>query len=681
MPDLLKSLPDLETVFMESPDTPPLCFHRHRPDGPPRAGLLICRPMIADTDANEPREVRVARRCVVEGVAVNRFSHRGTGDSFGDFEGASFADLVADAELALADLHRDVGGAPIAVMGSRLGALVAAALAQRHDLDLVLWDPVTVPARHVKELLRMQMVHLMKIRESGSTSSSLRAALDAGEMIDVFGWDFPGSVFRSLAEELETAIPDSGRSERSVLLVTTQDHGVDLGPLVPDGVSVERAEIVTRDPVWLANFDLATVGASLALIDHTVEWVADKLVSSGRATELDIDPPEEARFETGPRETPLFLDAGDAKLAAYLTEPSGSSNGQGLVMMGGAGHGTAAGPNRLWTRMARDLADEGYSVMRFTYRSTSNSTGDNPVFDLAAPLVSDARAAIDAMRATGVAEISVLGWCYGAVVATAVADTDIRRVIMLSPPARNNTMGIRSHSDQRAENMDVGHMARSLLNPSKWRSLTDADQRRTYGRIVKAKARQLRKGQKGGAGKGPEPSWLNHRWLDGLERIARKSDTEIRIMYGRDDTDHRDYQTIRGGRISEIFAVLGDRLEIHRSNGSIHQLHTPAAQQAAMVTVDMWMTGSRADDPTHPSATSVAGDSDGEPEEDSMAGPTPADIEVTVGRILLEQLALIRFAMGLENEFNIEIHDDDLIIDNFGSTRRVATYIQGRLET
>lgn len=83
--------------------------------------------------------------------------------------------------------------------------------------------------------------------------------------------------------------------------------------------------------------------------------------------------------------------------------------------------------------------------------------------------------------------------------------------------------------------------------------------------------------------------------------------------------------------------------------------------------------------------------------------PSTADIESTVTRILIEQLgleidaseiksdasllddvgldsvALIRFAMGLENEFDIEIDDDDLVLDNFETTGRVVSYVQGLL--
>ena len=89
---------------------------------------------------------------------------------------------------------------------------------------------------------------------------------------------------------------------------------------------------------------------------------------------------------------------------------------------------------------------------------------------------------------------------------------------------------------------------------------------------------------------------------------------------------------------------------------------------------------------------------------DETTSPTLADIEAKVSRILVEQLglemdeadiksdssllddvgldsvALIRFAMGLENDFDIEIDDDDLVIDNFETTGRVARYVQGRMD-
>lgn len=87
----------------------------------------------------------------------------------------------------------------------------------------------------------------------------------------------------------------------------------------------------------------------------------------------------------------------------------------------------------------------------------------------------------------------------------------------------------------------------------------------------------------------------------------------------------------------------------------------------------------------------------------SETTPTTADIEATVHRILVDQLgleigddgiasdasllddvgldsvALIRFAMELENRFDIEIADDDLVLENFETTGRVITYVEGLL--
>jgi acyl carrier protein len=86
---------------------------------------------------------------------------------------------------------------------------------------------------------------------------------------------------------------------------------------------------------------------------------------------------------------------------------------------------------------------------------------------------------------------------------------------------------------------------------------------------------------------------------------------------------------------------------------------------------------------------------------DETRSPELGEIESTITRILVEQLgleidpadigsdasllddvgldsvALIRLAMGVEDEFDVEIDDDDLVIENFETTGRIARYIQG----
>lgn len=86
---------------------------------------------------------------------------------------------------------------------------------------------------------------------------------------------------------------------------------------------------------------------------------------------------------------------------------------------------------------------------------------------------------------------------------------------------------------------------------------------------------------------------------------------------------------------------------------------------------------------------------------DETISMTLEDIEAKVTRILIEQLgldmsaadiksdasllddvgldsvALIRFAMGVEDEFDVEIDDDDLVLENFETTGRIARYIKG----
>jgi len=77
----------------------------------------------------------------------------GCGDSAGDFADASWVAWLddVDAELRQADTSR-----PVWLWCVRAGALLASpALVGRPDVNLLLWQPVTVGARHLQQFLRM----------------------------------------------------------------------------------------------------------------------------------------------------------------------------------------------------------------------------------------------------------------------------------------------------------------------------------------------------------------------------------------------------------------------------------------------------------------------------------------------------------------------------------------------
>ena len=98
------------------------------------------------------------------------------------------------------------------------------------------------------------------------------------------------------------------------------------------------------------------------------------------------------------------------------------------------------GEEKLWTHrvfvsFARQLASDGYPVLRFDYMGNGDSEGDFSQSSLATAC-DDVRAAIaEVRRRTGAQTVNLLGLRFGALVASLVAEdaTDVDRLILWAP--------------------------------------------------------------------------------------------------------------------------------------------------------------------------------------------------------------------------------------------------------
>lgn len=176
----------------------------HRPLDDAVAGLVICAPYQAELLCNYRREVLLARRLSSAGVAVHRFHYRGSGHSDGDTSRATVETMLEDAERAAAMLRSRAGTEHVAFLGTRWGALVAAEAAARASAPLVLWEPVTDPARYAEEILRFKLTHTMKEVGSDAAQEELDSELRQRGSVDVLG------------HTLELAMLDSAR-QRSLV--------------------------------------------------------------------------------------------------------------------------------------------------------------------------------------------------------------------------------------------------------------------------------------------------------------------------------------------------------------------------------------------------------------------------------------------------------------------------------
>lgn len=134
-----------------------------------------------------------ARALAAAGVGVVLLDPHGTGDSGGDFADARWPTWLADVQTAAAWAEAETGG-PVGLWGLRLGALLAAqavAAAPARFARLVLWAPVARGETFLTQFLRIRVAAAMGDGQAGGGESTkaLRAAWDAGETVEVAGYE------------------------------------------------------------------------------------------------------------------------------------------------------------------------------------------------------------------------------------------------------------------------------------------------------------------------------------------------------------------------------------------------------------------------------------------------------------------------------------------------------------
>lgn len=116
----------------------------HKIGGATRAAV-VCYPS-GDEQIHSYRTLRqLAARMSQAGIHVLRFDYYGTGDSSGETGAGDIASWCGDIETAIAELKDMTGATRVSLVGLRLGANLAARVAERRpdEIDnLVLWEPL-----------------------------------------------------------------------------------------------------------------------------------------------------------------------------------------------------------------------------------------------------------------------------------------------------------------------------------------------------------------------------------------------------------------------------------------------------------------------------------------------------------------------------------------------------------
>jgi hypothetical protein len=172
----------------------------HLPAEPAFAAVVVCSPVCAEMPRNYRREVLLGRELARRGVATLRFHYRGSGNSSGRSEELGLDTMRVDATCAIRQARRLVGAVPVALVGTRVGAVVAAdAAAEAGGCPTAVWDPVVDGERYFREVFRAQLMTELKQGTSGGrTTAELVEELRRTGWVEVAGYPITRELYDGL---------------------------------------------------------------------------------------------------------------------------------------------------------------------------------------------------------------------------------------------------------------------------------------------------------------------------------------------------------------------------------------------------------------------------------------------------------------------------------------------------
>ncbi len=388
----------------------PLFGWLHAPERAFGAAVL-CLP-VGDEGFPAYRAYRLlAEQLESAGVAVLRFDYTGTGDSAGSLEDVRDVDTwIADTCRAV-DFVREAGARAVALVGMRIGALLARRASTCRDVRLLaLWDP----CESGRGFLREQ-------RLLGVTGKTPTAESATGEPagVEIQGAMLSGPLAASLAA---LGLRDDAAPPLDRLLVLVRPGPERAGRVCQSvaAISTVCEQLLEQERFFDVNvWDPYVAAASVRLV---VDWCVES-ITPGRQLPSHVAAPatwrpavvEPAGRHGAVVETPVSLGAGH--MFGLISEPEGpqdaSAPAVALLNMGLDRH---TGPSRMWTELARAWAARGLRVLRFDLTGIGDSgTRDGRQAEVVYPAVAleDIAEAARYLAPDDPARVLLVGVCSG----------------------------------------------------------------------------------------------------------------------------------------------------------------------------------------------------------------------------------------------------------------------------
>lgn len=463
------------------------------PPSHPPAGALLAVQAVLDEQALSRRMLTHAlHRLAGAGWTALAIDLWGTGDSAGWHDEASLerwrADLVAAAGL----LRARAAGGPLALLGVRLGALLAVDLAARlpgSPAGLVLWNPPPTGAALIDPLRRLERLAMPEAAATARGQGSAPSRLA--------GWPVQPALVEALRGlRLDASSPAASPGAR-LAIVHTQRVLAQV-PSAPPAIAAAlpawqaagwdtRVDLVAGEPWWSA-MDACDPEA---LTERTLAALSGLQAGTARETGTKRETAQETARETAretgaapahepeahggplseaaprdrrplPRFEPMVIAGSQADLVGALARTPGAPVAAVLIVPGQPQ--TRVGAHRMFVTLAAGLQARGIASLRIDIGGWGDSLGNALPFEAAGD---DIVAAALALRARlPQAPLWLFGLCDGAS-ALALALPALRRA---GVPARGLCLlnpWVRSDATL-AHAMLSGYYARRLADPAFW---------------------------------------------------------------------------------------------------------------------------------------------------------------------------------------------------------------------
>jgi len=473
-------------LYLGSGDEALFAWHHHAPRAIARDCVAVLCGPIGPEYTRSHRTVRhLADRLAAAGIPSLRFDYQGYGNSGGDEDAPDRLGAWRRSIAAAAWHARRVSGCSrVCLIGIRLGATLAALEAAEVGADLVvLWNPVVKGRAFTREL---QAIASMAAEGAAPADGGLESAgfrISADTLGELKAVDLTKTHFKPRARVLVAGRDDLAfdPSLAAHLSRTGVDHDV---------VALSGWNGMMADHQWTVVPDTA-----LAAI---VEWVHSHTLARPAMRAPSVTTTERLALGSATETACHFGD--DGHIFGVLTQPARSQELPAVIMLN-AGSIHHVGPSRLYVRLARELAEEGFASLRLDHEGIGDTVLRKPGVEnepYAASAMEDLQAALDFMKSRGHKRFVVMGLCSGAHTAFHAAQQfegePIECALLINPWYFYWKAGMVSdptcaHFEQ------VVAVQKSMRNPDRWKRLLrgEVDFSRVTGMAKTVAAQAARK--------------------------------------------------------------------------------------------------------------------------------------------------------------------------------------------